>query len=269
MSTIALVGAGRMGAALLKGWLDAGMAARDILIIQPRPTQAAVDAAKEGAICVESLSIETAHDLEMLVLAIKPQIYDAVAPALAAVLPRQTTVLSVLAGTTQAKLSAVFGPRPLIRAMPNTPCAIGQGITGYYPNSQVSAQMCRQAEALLSAGGEVIRVDEEAMIDVVTGVSGSGPAYVFHMVEALQAAAENQGMPTDLAQKLACQTLIGSAALLASSGEIAANLRRAVTSPNGTTQAGLEVLMGNGGLTTLMRDTVTAATLRSKELGKH
>lgn len=265
---LALIGAGRMGGALLTGWLASGMAASDILIVDPNVNAVVKDAASKGARYAQTLSPKLAADLDMLVLAVKPQMFEDAAPKLAAALPPQTAVLSVMAGTTQSQLANAFGERPLLRAMPNTPCAIGQGITGYYPNRLTSELICDKAEILLRAGGDVIRVNEESLIDVVTGVSGSGPAYVFYMVEALAAAAQRRGMPEALAHKLARQTIIGSGALLAASEESAADLRRAVTSPNGTTQAGLEVLMGEGGLAHLMRETVKAATARSKELGK-
>jgi pyrroline-5-carboxylate reductase len=269
MSKIALIGAGRMGGALLSGWLASGVKPSDILIIDPRPGAAANIAVKQGAAYAKSLSKGAAMDLDVVILAIKPQMYGDIAPIIAAALPKKASVVSILAGTTQAKLAAVFGARSLIRAMPNTPAAIGKGITAYYANKNSNAAQVKRAHKLLEAGGQVVRVDEESLIDVVTAVSGSGPAYVFHLTETLEAAAIAAGAPADLAAKLARQTVIGSGALLDNSADMSATaLRIAVTSPKGTTEAALEVLMGEGGMAGLMRRTVAAAKARSKALGK-
>lgn len=264
---VALVGAGRMGGAMLTGWIAGGLPAGSVMIADPYPGDAAQAAMAQGAMQTGALTKTEAKDLETLFLAIKPQMFDALAPAIEAVLPKDTRVVSVLAGTTLRKLQDVFGARALIRCMPNTPASIGKGITAYVGNEAAGDADYMAAEKLLAAGGKVFRLKEEALIDVVTGVSGSGPAYVFHMVEALSGAAQAAGLPADTAMDLARQTVIGSAALLDASSESAQDLRKAVTSPNGTTQAGLDVLMSADGLAKLMRNTVKAAVKRSKDLG--
>lgn len=269
MSKLALIGAGRMGGALLTGWLTGGLKPSDLIIVDPKPGEQALAAIKAGSVHAEALTTQNAASLGMLVLGIKPQMFGALAPAIASAIPSDCCVVSILAGTTHRALSGAFGDRPIIRTMPNTPAAIGKGITAYHCNDHVSAAQAAQAESLLEAGGDVIKVDTEGLIDVVTAVSGSGPAYIFHMVEALEAAGIRAGMPAELAGQLARKTVTGSAALLEASPEqSASDLRIAVTSPNGTTQAALEVLMADDGLPPLMRRTVAAAAARSKELGR-
>ena len=263
----ALIGAGRMGGAMLTGWISGGLKPGEAVIVDPYPGEAAQAAIDAGALHSEALTRAQGKDLETVFLAIKPQMFDALAPGIAAALPAGTRIVSVIAGITLAKLEAVFGARPIIRCMPNTPAAIGQGITGFVVNSAASRADAKAAEALLLAGGKVIEVDDEGLIDVVTGISGSGPAYVFYMVEALCAAGTAAGMPNDLAMILARQTVVGGGALLGESTDSASDLRVAVTSPNGTTQAGLEVLMADDGLGPLMEKTVKAAVDRSRELG--
>ena len=267
MRKLALIGAGRMGGALLTGWLAGGLAEHEIIIADPYPGEAAGAAIDAGALHAKPLTAEDARDLETVFLAIKPQMFEALAPAIASVLPRKTRVVSVLAGITLAKMEAVFGERPIVRAMPNTPAAIGKGITGYVLNSACKKSDGTAAANLLKAGGKVLEVSDEGLIDVVTGISGSGPAYVFYMVEALCAAGIAAGMPKDDAMVLARQTIVGAGGLLETSPESAGDLRVAVTSPGGTTQAGLEVLMADDGLELLMKAVVKAAVDRSRELG--
>ena len=267
MTKIALIGAGRMGGALLAGWIASGTAASDVTIIDPTPGPQAKAAIKQGALHLDALTKDAAENIDVVVLGIKPQMFTKFAPSIAAVLPKKTCVISILAGTTQKGLSTVFGDRAIIRTMPNTPAAIGKGITAFFRNKNVSDDQAAVATQLLSAGGDVIEVKEENLIDVVTAVSGSGPAYIFYLVEAMEAAAIRAGMPADLAGQLARKTVTGSGALLDDSPESASDLRKAVTSPNGTTQAALEVLMAEDGLAQLMRRTVAAAAKRSKELG--
>lgn len=268
MRKVALIGAGRMGGALLTGWLAGGLSPSDIIIVDPHPGDAANAAIKEGALHSKALTDKQAADLETVFLAIKPQMFEALTPDIASVLPLQTRIVSVLAGITLKKMEAVFGARPLVRAMPNTPAAIGKGVTGYVLNSRCKKADGKAAAKLLEAGGKVLQVSEEGLIDVVTGISGSGPAYVFYMVEALCKAGIAAGMPAEDAMMLARQTIIGAGALLEASPQTAEDLRVAVTSPNGTTQAGLEVLMADNGLAPLMEAVVKAATDRSRELGR-
>ncbi|WP_017931870.1 pyrroline-5-carboxylate reductase [Robiginitomaculum antarcticum] len=265
MSKIALIGAGRMGGALAAGWIASGISASDIVIIDPHPGAQAQAVIDDGAAHFENASSADVSGVETVVLAVKPQMFDALSADIASALPEDCLVISVMAGTSLRMLSAAFKGHALVRAMPNTPAAIGKGLTGFYaPGGKADAKM---AQRLLSPTGVVIQVDKETLIDVVTAVSGSGPAYVFHMVEALQAAAVRAGMDAEIAGLAARQTIIGAGALLDQSADSATELRVAVTSPNGTTQAGLEVLMDDDGLPQLMRKTVMAAFERAKELG--
>ncbi|MGJ8564051.1 MAG: pyrroline-5-carboxylate reductase [Alphaproteobacteria bacterium] len=265
-----IVGAGRMGGALLSGWIKGrrkAMRPEQLTIIDPSPSEAALTAIENGAVYLKNpdASLRT---VSCVLLAIKPQMFDVLAPALAAHLPKGCLIISILAGTTMTSLRAIFPEQAIIRAMPNTPASIGAGITAFTCAPDVSDEQRVLARKLLSAGGKVHEVANEHLIDVVTAVSGSGPAYIFHMVEALQVAAISNGMPEDIAPDFARQTIIGAGALLKESPLSATELRQAVTSPNGTTQAALDVLMSAEGLPPLMRETVSAALKRAKELGQ-
>jgi len=263
-----VVGAGKMGGALLEGWIASkAITAQQLIILDPHPGEAALLAIKSGALHLTEPSDELLS-IKYLLLAIKPQMFSKLAPPIAAKLPAKTLVISILAGTSLASLKDVFKEQTLIRAMPNTPAAIGKGITAYTKGPNVSKAQTDMTETLLAAGGKVHHVTNENLIDVVTAVSGSGPAYVFHMVEALEAAALKVGLPEHLAPEFARQTIIGAAGLLETSDETASTLRQNVTSPNGTTQAALDVLMGLNGLPPLMRETVKAALNRAKELAE-
>jgi len=263
-----VVGAGKMGGALLKGWIASkAITPNQLIILDPHPGEAAQAAIKAGALHLTNSSNKLKH-IKYLLLAIKPQMFSKLAPAIAEELSDDALIISILAGTSLTSLQDVFKTQSLIRAMPNTPAAIGKGITAYTKGPNVSAAQTQMTETLLAAGGKVHHVANEHLIDVVTAVSGSGPAYVFHMVEALEAAAIKIGLPEDLAPDFARQTIIGAAGLLESSDEPASQLRQNVTSPNGTTQAALDVLMGLEGLPPLMRETVQAALRRAKELAK-
>jgi len=265
MSKILLVGAGHMGGALATGWVGSGVNPADIIIIDPAPGDAAKALMSMGAAHYDRPDAKNLSDIHSAVIAVKPQMFEQLAQPTAQALPEDCTVISVMAGTAMKTLDAAFAPRDIVRAMPNTPAALGQGLTAIFAPSGTAAE--KLARRLLSPSGLVITVDKEVLIDVITAVSGSGPAYVFHMVEALQAAAIRAGLPEDLAGIAARQTLIGAAALLDDSENSASDLRAAVTSPNGTTQAGLEVLMSDDGLPQLMRKTVMAAFERANELG--
>jgi pyrroline-5-carboxylate reductase len=256
---LVLLGCGKMGSAMLAGWLDRGLAPAAVHVIDPAPsdwlTQAGVRL--DGA---------PPADPAVLLVAVKPQMMEAALPEVTHLGGGGTLVVSVAAGTPLARFEAAFGPgTPVVRAMPNTPAAVGQGITALAANDAAGAEGLATAEALLSAVGRVVRLADEAQMDTVTGVSGSGPAYLFHMVEALAAAGEAEGLTPDLAMALARQTVVGAGALLAGSDESAAQLRVNVTSPQGTTAAGLDVLMAE--LPDLVRRTVAAAAARSRELG--
>jgi pyrroline-5-carboxylate reductase len=261
---VMLVGAGKMGIALARGWLHAGLPPTNLVLVDPSPGPAAKDMAEDYGLTLNS----EAHGLQpnVLVLAVKPQIIDHVLETLAPVIGPHTLALSIAAGIDIARLSRGLGMARVVRTMPNTPAQIGKGITGAVAAPDVSNEGRSAAAALLEAAGPVVWFDNEAQLDVVTAISGSGPAYVFHLVEALAAAGKKMGLPDAVAELLARQTVIGSAALLEADPASPAVLRQNVTSPNGTTAAGLAVLME--GLTPLIEQTTEAARQRSEELGR-
>ena len=258
---LVLLGCGKMGSAMLQGWMEGGLPPSSVWVIDPMPS----DWVKSTGVTINgSLPAHPAIAL----LAVKPQMMGEALPAISAMGGGETLFVSVAAGTPIDTFEAAFGAAsPIIRAMPNTPAAVARGITAIIGNAQATPAHMDLAEALLSAVGQVVRLDSEDQMDAVTGLSGSGPAYVFHMIECMAAAGEAQGLSPDLSMKLAMATVAGAGALAEAADETPAQLRVNVTSPNGTTQAGLEVLMdGATGLPPLMRATVKAATDRSKEL---
>lgn len=260
--TIGLMGCGKMGSAMLRGWLDAGLTRVDVL--DPAPLPPAFAAARHHT---DSRNFTGPWD--MLVIAVKPQIMAEACAALAETLPGTTPVLSIAAGQTISRFKTYFcGRQPVIRAMPNTPAAIGKGITVACASPEVTEAGKNTARSLLAATGAVVWTDDEALMDAVTAVSGSGPAYVFYLIEALSEAGRKAGLPDDLALALARQTVIGSAALAeADAATPAATLRRNVTSPGGTTEAALNILM-DGRLQKLFDDAIEAARDRSRALSK-
>jgi len=271
-NTHALIGAGNMGGALLSGWLsdqgDGALQAHEILVIDPAPGQAAERALRLGVKFSARLTKGAASGLKMCLLAIKPQSFAEVGPGLANTLPKDTLVVSIMAGINLYGLGEIFGDRPIIRAMPNLPAAYGAGFTAYVGSENATKEHLASAELRLKAGGKVVQLDNERQIDMVTAVSGSGPGYVFYMTEALAAAGEKLGLSAELANDLARQTVIGSGIVLTHSSDSAEVLRKSVTSPAGTTEAALDVLMNKDGLAKLMRDAVKAAYNRSRDLGK-
>ena len=272
-STHALIGAGHMGGALLSGWIGEhgleNVKAGQILIIDPRISDAAQKALGMGAKFSDHLTKGSASGLKLCLLAIKPQMFAALGPDIAKALPKDTLILSIMAGISLAELADVFGSRPIVRAMPNTPAIYGMGITAYVGGVGVTNVHREMTEACLKPAGKVVRLDNERQIDMVTAVSGSGPAYVFHLTEALAGAGVKLGLPEELAQELARQTVAGSGVMLSVSDQDATTLRQNVTSKGGTTQAALEVLMAEDGLATILRRAVQAAYTRSRELGGH
>jgi pyrroline-5-carboxylate reductase len=263
---VVLVGAGKMGLALARGWLRGGLAGADLVMNDPQPGEAATTlAAESGARLLPAPPHEVAR---VVVLAVKPQVMGAVLPTLRPLIGPHTLVISIAAGVAMATLSAGLGTRRVIRTMPNTPAQIGQGISGAVAAADADAADRGIASALLGAAGEVVWVDDERAIDGITAVSGSGPAYVFNFVEALAAAAVEQGFASDAAMQLARQTVIGAAALMAADPTPVGTLRQNVTSPKGTTEAALNVLMAPDGLAPLVARAVEAARRRSEELGK-
>jgi pyrroline-5-carboxylate reductase len=261
---LVLLGCGKMGSAMLEGWLAGGLPAASVWVIDPHPSDWL------SGIAGLHLNEDPPARPAIALIAVKPQMMEAALPRLAPMGGGGTLFLSVAAGTPIRFYEAVLGAgTPVIRAMPNTPAAIGRGITALIGNAVSTEAQMELAETLLAAVGQTVRLDDEAEIDAVTAVSGSGPAYVFHLIEALAAAGEAEGLPPELAMRLATATVAGAGALAEESGETPAQLRRNVTSPNGTTQAGLEVLMHEEqGLKELIRRTVAAAAARSRELGK-
>jgi pyrroline-5-carboxylate reductase len=263
--TLVLVGCGNMGTAMLRGWVSAGVASR-FLIVEPAGKPAGFDSIAGIAwhIAPDELPNDLAPDA--VVFAIKPQVVDAVLPSYRRWARRKTLFLSIVAGKTLGGLAEHLGSAAIVRTMPNTPAAIGRGITVACANPLVTMAQRQLCDRLLSAIGESAWVEDEALINAVTAVSGSGPAYVFLMIEALASAGEAEGLPAGLALQLARSTVAGSGELARISVESPAQLREDVTSPGGTTRAALDVLMGADGLASLIRRAVAAAARRSREL---
>lgn len=258
---LVLLGCGKMGSAMLAGWLARGLPATSVWVVDPQPS----DWLKAQGV---HLNTDLPAAPAIVLVAVKPQMMADALPTLRAMGNGETLFVSVAAGTTISYFEQILGAEtPIVRAMPNTPAAISQGITAIVANRVAGATALDEAETLLSAVGAVVRLSEEAQIDAVTGVSGSGPAYVFHMIETMSAAGEAQGLPADLAMQLAKATVAGAGALAMQADETPAQLRVNVTSPNGTTQAALEVLMdAETGFPALLNRAVAAAADRSREL---
>ena len=260
---LVLLGAGKMGFALLEGWLTRGLDPRKVTVIEPQPAKAVKALVRRGL----KLNPKTASEATAIVIAVKPQSAPEAMPALAAYAGKTTLALSIMAGRTLGFLAGALPPgTAIVRAMPNTPASIGRGITVAVPNANVSARQRKQAGDLLAAAGSVEWVKDEALMDAVTAVSGSGPAYVFLLAEAMTQGGIAAGLPPALAARLARETVAGSGELLHRSEHEAATLRQNVTSPGGTTAAALSVLMGPGGFERLLTEAIAAATRRSREL---
>jgi pyrroline-5-carboxylate reductase len=263
--SILLAGAGKMGGAMLSGWLARGLDPGRVIVIEPQPSQEIRALAAKGVRL--NPSAKDIGAVATLVVALKPQTFAEAGADLKPFAGADTLVVSIMAGTTIASLQKVCGGS-VVRAMPNTPAAIGRGITVAVAANGVSAAQRAVADALLRATGSVEWVDDEGLMDAVTAVSGSGPAYIFLLAEELARAGVEAGLPAELATKLARETVAGSGELLHRSDLPSATLRQNVTSPGGTTAAALEVLMGDGGLQQLMIRAIAAATRRSKQLAK-
>jgi pyrroline-5-carboxylate reductase len=261
--SILLIGAGRMGSALLEGWRAKG--AKSIIVVEPQPSAKIKKLAKAKAVTLVDAPSQVNRKVAVCIVAIKPQVLKAEAGALTAIARSGALMISIAAGTSVATLRQAWGAKArIVRAMPNTPGAIGRGITGLFAAKGVTPEDRKRADALLSALGATVWVGEEELIDSVTALSGSGPAYVFHLVEALTQAGTAAGLKPALAEKLARATLVGAGALLDAEKTSAAVLRQGVTSPGGTTEAALKVLMPE--LTDLMTRTVIAAKKRAEAL---
>jgi len=260
---LVLLGCGKMGSALLAGWLKAGLPPGSIWVLEPNPTEWL-----KGTGVHLNAGVPPAPAVALL--AVKPQMMGAALPALQALGNGRTLMVSIAAGTSIATFESVFGPRtPIVRTMPNTPAMVGRGITGICGNAHAGAAGLALARALMQAVGEVVELDGEHQIDAVTAVSGSGPAYVFHLIEAMAAGGVAQGLAPDVAMKLARATVCGAGELAWRSPETASQLRINVTSPGGTTAAALSVLMDETtGFPPLLEKAIKAAADRGRELGK-
>ena len=264
--TIAFIGGGNMARSLIGGLLSQGRDPATIHVAEPVQSLREALAADFGVVVHEQAG-EAAVDRQSWVLAVKPQVMRSVCETLAELAQRQRPlVVSIAAGITAAQLERWLGGDALVvRTMPNTPALLGAGVTGLYASERVDAQGRGFAEALLSAAGKTVWIDDEAQMDTVTAVSGSGPAYVFLLAEAMVDAGIAEGLPPNAARTLALQTVLGAARMLTESDVEAAELRRRVTSPNGTTQAAIETFEA-GGLRTLVADAIHAARVRGAEL---
>ena len=265
--TLLLVGAGKMGQAMLDGWLARGLKPKQLSIVEPQPHKSIKTLARGGVTLNAKPGPKAKADAAAIVIAVKPQTAPDAVPPLGLYVGKSTLVLSIMAGRTIGFIEkSLPSGIAVVRAMPNTPAAIGRGITVAVANAKVSARQRKLATDLLSAIGKVEWVKDEALIDAVTALSGSGPAYVFLLAEAMTKAGITAGLPPDLASRLARETVAGSGELLHRSALDASTLRQNVTSPGGTTAAALEVLMGPSGFDELLTKAIAAATKRSRDL---
>ncbi|MET0747279.1 MAG: pyrroline-5-carboxylate reductase [Rhizobium sp.] len=262
---IVLVGAGNMGGALLTGWLKNGVAGSSVIVVDPGPSAPMMTLiAEAGARYVTSLP--AGIKAGVLFLAVKPQVMEAVLPGLRDAVGPETVVVSVAAGKTIDFLESHLGEAAMVRAMPNTPAMIGRGVTGAYANAATDQRRRQLVQNLLKVSGPVEWVPEETDIDAVTAVSGSGPAYVFYLVECMAEAGRKLGLQADLAMRLARETVAGAGELLHQLPDDASKLRQNVTSPGGTTAAALAVLMAEDGMQPLFDAAIAAARTRAEEL---
>ena len=263
---LVLLGCGKMGSAMLAGWLKGGVRPEAVTVLDPNPSEWLQELAGQGLVLNGDLPARPA----VCILAVKPQMMGDALPRLQALGESTTLFVSVAAGTKIAAFESALGVKtPIIRAMPNTPAAVGHGITALIGNANVSEDDMVLTETLLQAVGETLRLQNEGQMDAVTAVSGSGPAYVFHLIEAMAQAGEAEGLPADMAMKLALATVAGAGDLAENASETATQLRVNVTSPGGTTAAALAVLMDEeNGFPPLLRRAIAAAAARGRELGK-
>ena len=263
--TLVLVGAGKMGGAMLHGWIRLGYPVEQIVVLEPNPSDEMKGLTRIGGVRLNPPASEI-KGAAFIILAVKPQVAAEIVPPLKSLVDPNTVVVSVMAGKTLSFLEGALGDCAIVRSIPNTPAAIGRGITVAVANAKVTAAQRPIVQRLLAAVGAVEWVDDEGLIDAATAVSGSGPAYVFLLAESLARAGAAVGLPPDLAARLAHATVSGSGELMFQTTLDAATLRQNVTSPNGTTAAALSVLMAPDGLDPLMEKAVAAATKRSREL---
>jgi pyrroline-5-carboxylate reductase len=265
--SLLLIGCGKMGGAMLRGWLARGVRAGDIAVVEPSQAPLSDLAAQGVRLFADATELPAALSPSVVVLAVKPQTMDGVISTQTRFVRPQTVFLSIAAGRTIAYFEQRLGrAAAIVRSMPNTPAAVGRGITVACANASVVRDQRSRCDELLSAVGEVAWVEDEALLDPVTAVSGGGPAYVFLLIECLAEAGAAAGLPPDLAMRLARATVSGAGELTHLSSEPAAVLRQNVTSPGGTTLEALKVLMGADGLQPLLTKAIAAATRRSREL---
>ncbi len=262
---ILLVGCGKMGSALLTGWLQSDRVGR-VNIVEPYPPDPALPLSDRVVLHASISTVAPSWRPNVVVFAVKPQVIADVVPAYREIVASGALVLSIAAGKTIAGFEKLLGAAAIVRAMPNTPAAIGRGITVAVANERATPSQKAVAQRLLEAVGGVSWVEDEGLLDAVTAVSGSGPAYVFLLIEAMTAAGIAAGLPSALAEQLARETVAGSGELARQSAESATQLRKNVTSPNGTTEAALRILMGEDGMSPLLARAIDAATRRSREL---
>jgi pyrroline-5-carboxylate reductase len=258
-----LVGAGKMGFAMIHGWLACGLNPKNLMVIEPLPAKHLKALVRRGL----KLNPPLPRKIAAIVIAVKPQTASEAVSHLRGHVGSQTLVVSIMAGRKLEFLQSMFPPNTgIVRAMPNTPASVGRGITVVVANSKVSTRQRKQASSLLAAIGKVEWIEDENLMDAVTAVSGSGPAYVFLLAESMTQAGIAAGLPAKLAERLASETVAGAGELLIRSGSDATTLRQNVTSRGGTTAAALELLMGPGGFENLLTKAIAAATKRSREL---
>jgi pyrroline-5-carboxylate reductase len=262
---IVLIGAGNMGGAMALGWVKSGIDGASIIAADPNPPEAIKIRLSDAGIGLVSAAPDNLK-AGVLFVAVKPQVMADVLPAYQSLIGPETIVVSIAAGKTLAFLEEHLGDAAMVRAMPNTPAMIGRGVTGAFANTRVTPAQRKLVDSLLSVSGPVEWVESEALIDAVTAVSGSGPAYVFYLVECMAEAGHKLGLPADLAMRLARATVSGAGELLHQSPGEPSELRRNVTSPGGTTAAALAVLMAGDGMQPLFDSAIKAARDRAEEL---
>ncbi|MCV9941688.1 MULTISPECIES: pyrroline-5-carboxylate reductase [unclassified Rhizobium] len=262
---VVLIGAGNMGGAMLSGWLKSGVPGSAVIVVDPGPSPAMLSTISEaGATHLTALPADL--KASVLFLAVKPQVMEMVLPAVKSAVGPDTVVVSVAAGKTLDFLEKHLGKAAMVRAMPNTPAMVGRGVTGAFANSRVGDPQRERVHSLLSVSGPVEWVPAEADIDAVTALSGSGPAYVYYLVECMAEAGRKLGLQADLAMRLARETVAGAGELMHQSPDDASRLRENVTSPGGTTAAALAVLMAEDGMQPLFDAALAAARKRAEEL---
>jgi pyrroline-5-carboxylate reductase len=267
--SVLLAGCGNMGFAMLKGWIGSGaLAPNNVTVVEPNVPLRERAQALDVSVAADVSDVKSDRHFDIVIMAVKPQVMEKVLPGYERFAAAGATFVSIAAGIGILTFLKILGDTtPVIRCMPNTPAAIGKGMLAYFANDAVEPQTEEFIRQLLTKSGKVAKVDDEALIDAVTAISGSGPAYVFHFIECLTEAGASTGLPREIAAELAMQTVMGAGALAAESTETPTRLREQVTSPNGTTAAALEVLMEDGRMQKLVSKAVAAAYKRAIELG--